>query len=129
MPEKFTNPTVGSMFFMKHMTVNGKECSLQIWDTAGQERFKSITPMFFKDAQGVLLVCDVTDKASLFGLRDWLKLIKDHAPEKIGKTDHNPGMCIAGNKSDLDDAIQVSEPELKEFSDWVGCSYVVTSAW
>ena len=38
-------------------------------------------------------------------------------------------MCIAGNKSDLDDAIQVSEPELKEFSDWVGCSYVVTSAW
>ena len=72
------------MFFMKQMTVNGKDCSLQIWDTAGQERFKSITPMFFKDAQGVLLVCDVTDKASLFGLRDWLKLIKDHAPEKIG---------------------------------------------
>lgn len=40
-----------------------------------------MTPMFFRDAQGVLLVCDLTDKGSLFGLRDWLKIIKDHAPE------------------------------------------------
>ena len=44
-----------------------------------------MTPMFFRDAQGVLLVCDMTDKSSLFGLRDWHKSIKDHAPEKISK--------------------------------------------
>lgn len=57
---------------------------MQIWDTAGQERFKSMTPMFFRDAQGVLMVCDLTDKSTLFGLRDWLKIIKDHAPENTG---------------------------------------------
>lgn len=42
-----------------------------------------MTPSFFRDAQGVLLVCDMTDKSSLFGLRDWHKMIKDHAPENI----------------------------------------------
>lgn len=89
MPEKFTNPTVGSMFLTKQLVVEGKQYNLQvtqlyqIWDTAGQERFKSMTPMFFRDAQGVLLVCDMTDKSSLFGLRDWHKSVKDHAPEQI----------------------------------------------
>ena len=37
-PEKFTNPTVGSMFFSKKLFVDGKEYNLQIWDTAGQEK-------------------------------------------------------------------------------------------
>jgi hypothetical protein len=31
------------------------------------------------------MVCDLTDKGTLFGLRDWLKIIRDHAPEKIGR--------------------------------------------
>ena len=43
--------------------------------------------MSIKDAQGVLMVCDVTDRSSLIGLRDWLKLIKDHAPEHVGSID------------------------------------------
>ena len=91
MPEKFTNPTVGSMFFSKQLMVDGKESSLQvptnyqIWDTAGQERFKSMTPMIFRDAQGVLLVCDLTDKGSLFGLRDWLQIIKENAPPTVSR--------------------------------------------
>ncbi len=88
-PEMFTNPTVGSMFFSKTLTINGKAYNLQIWDTAGQERFKSMTPMFFRDAHGVLLVCDLTDKGTLFGLRDWMRLINDHAPEKIGNNTSN----------------------------------------
>ena len=80
-PEKFTNPTVGSMFFSKTLKVGSKLHSLQIWDTAGQERFKSMTQMHFQDAQGVLLVFDLTEKSTLFGLRDWIKMVKDRAPE------------------------------------------------
>ena len=30
MPEKFTNPTVGSMFFSKQLMVDGKQSSLQV---------------------------------------------------------------------------------------------------
>ena len=64
-------------------TPHGK-VKAQIWDTAGQERFKSMTPLCFKDADGVIMVCDLTDKSSLMGLRDWLKIIQDHAPEDVG---------------------------------------------
>jgi GTPase SAR1 family protein len=46
-----------------------------------------MTPMFFKDAHGVIMVCDLTDRSSLMGLRDWLKLIRDHAPEHVGRAD------------------------------------------
>ena len=44
-----------------------------------------MTPLTFKDADGILLVCDLTDKSSLMGLKDWVKTIKDHAAEDIGK--------------------------------------------
>src|SRR3990167_672484 len=87
-PEKFTNPTVGSMFFSKTLKVGPKLHSLQIWDTAGQERFKSMTQMHFQDAQGVLLVMDLTDKSTLYGLKDWHKMIKDRAPENTRKHPH-----------------------------------------
>lgn len=38
-------------------------------------------------------------------------------------------LCIAGNKLDMEDHIQINEEELKGFADWVGCGYVMTSAW
>lgn len=30
---------------------------------------------------------------------------------------------------DMEDHIQVNEDELKGFAEWVGCGYVMTSAW
>ena len=38
------------------------------------------------------------------------------------------GLCIAGNKVDLED-LQVFESDLDEFAVWAECSYVLTSAW
>ena len=81
-PEKYTNPTVGTMFFTKLINFDNTKYSVQIWDTAGQERFRAMTPLCFKDANGVIMVCDLTDKASLMGLREWLAMIRDHAPEE-----------------------------------------------
>ena len=122
MPEKYTNPTVGSMFFAKSIMVDGKQHNLQIWDTAGQERFKAMTPLCFKDADGVIMVCDLTDKSTLMGLREWHRTIEDNAPEEVG-------ICIVGNKMDMEDQVQVTENELKEFSEFIKCPYVMTSAW
>ena len=108
--------------------VDGKQYNLQIWDTAGQERFKAMTPLCFKDADGVIMVCDLTDRGSLMGLRDWLRMIQDNAPEDVG-TLSSPGLCIAANKMDAEDHLQLTDDDIKAFAEFVGCDYVLASAW
>lgn len=38
--------------------------SLFIWDTAGQEKFFALTKAYFKKADGVLIVFDLTSRSS-----------------------------------------------------------------
>jgi hypothetical protein len=42
---------------------------LMQWDTAGQERFRTITTSYFRGAQGILLVYDVTDRNSFNSIK------------------------------------------------------------
>ena len=49
---------------------------LKIWDTAGQERFRTITTTYFRGAQGIILVYDVTDKRTFNSIREWMSQIK-----------------------------------------------------
>lgn len=49
---------------------------MKIWDTAGQERFRTITTSYFRGAQGILLVYDVTDRGSFQAVRGWMKQIE-----------------------------------------------------
>jgi small GTP-binding protein len=63
-----TKSTVGATYLTKQMTVKPSEVSmtaekvkLKIWDTAGDERFRSLTSMYYNDAQAVILVYDTCD--------------------------------------------------------------------
>lgn len=53
--------TIGVDFKFKQIQVEDKEIKLQIWDTAGQERFRTITSSFYRGANGIVLVFDLTD--------------------------------------------------------------------
>jgi len=44
---------------------------LKIWDTAGDERFRSLTNMYYHDAQAVILVYDTTNEESVKSLNYW----------------------------------------------------------
>ena len=65
---------------LKYLDVNNKSVKLQIvffslikkWDTAGQDRFKTIVSSYYRGAQGILIVYDVTDRASFEGVANWL---------------------------------------------------------
>ncbi|NXV81266.1 RASEF protein, partial [Atlantisia rogersi] len=86
--------TLGVDFQMKRLIVDGEPTVLQLWDTAGQERFRSIAKSYFRRADGVLLLYDVTCEKSFLNVREWVDMIEDATHENI------PIMMV-GNKADL----------------------------
>uniref|UniRef100_A0A8D2L058 RAS and EF-hand domain containing n=1 Tax=Varanus komodoensis TaxID=61221 RepID=A0A8D2L058_VARKO len=89
-----TSATLGVDFQMKRLIVDGEPTVLQLWDTAGQERFRSIAKSYFRRADGVLLLYDVTCEKSFLNVREWVDMIADATHE------HIPIMMV-GNKVDL----------------------------
>lgn len=88
--------TVGVDFREKRITSrDGQRIQLQIWDTAGQERFRSITTAFFRDADGFILMFDVTDAKSMVDCRGWMSQIRAHGRHEA------VDVVICGNKVDL----------------------------
>tara|TARA_B110000971_G_scaffold133699_1_gene136803 strand:+ start:6063 stop:6671 length:609 start_codon:yes stop_codon:yes gene_type:complete len=60
---KFTEKsvtTVGCAFNSKKLKINEVDVSLDIWDTAGQEKYRSLLPMYYKNAKIVLLCLDLS---------------------------------------------------------------------
>jgi small GTP-binding protein len=74
--------------------LNGKKVRLQIWDTAGQERFQTILPAYYRGADGIALVYDVTDASTFGNVAKWIKQIEQHAPDRVQK-------ILIGNKADM----------------------------
>ncbi|NXN94239.1 RASEF protein, partial [Rhinopomastus cyanomelas] len=93
-----TSATLGVDFQMKRLIVDGETTVLQLWDTAGQERFRSIAKSYFRRADGVLLLYDVTCEKSFLNVREWVDMIEDATHENI------PIMMV-GNKADLRQAV------------------------
>ncbi|XP_052572756.1 ras and EF-hand domain-containing protein [Peromyscus californicus insignis] len=91
-----TSATLGVDFQMKTLIVDGERTVLQLWDTAGQERFRSIAKSYFRKADGVLLLYDVTCEKSFLNVREWVDMVEDGA--------HSPvPIMLVGNKADLRD--------------------------
>ncbi|XP_059548733.1 ras-related protein Rab-26 isoform X2 [Myotis daubentonii] len=65
----------------------------RIWDTAGQERFRSVTHAYYRDAHALLLLYDVTNKASFDNIQAWLTEIQEYAQ-------HDVVLMLLGNKVD-----------------------------
>nr|XP_035939151.1 ras-related protein Rab-26 isoform X14 [Halichoerus grypus] len=79
-------------FKNKVLDVDGMKVKLQIWDTAGQERFRSVTHAYYRDAHALLLLYDVTNKASFDNIQAWLTEIQEYAQ-------HDVVLMLLGNKT------------------------------
>lgn len=112
--------TVGVDFFTRDIEIGKKIIRVKVWDTAGQERFKSLTKNFFRNAQGVILVYDVTSRESFRSLKEWINSIYD----QVG--DDRIKIIIVGNKIDL--KREVLKNEALEFCSDKRVSYFETSA-
>ena len=133
--------TLGVDFKIKSLKLNGKLIKLTIWDTAGQERFLSLTNRYYRGADGVFLVYDVTNGGSFENLKMWLNEVEinnsccylqantnacPQCPppytEKVSNPDNqndqnsNLAKVILGNKSDLRHKLAVPRILAEKFS-------------
>ena len=115
--------TTGGTFSTKSVVCdNGKTLKFEIWDTAGQERYRSLTKMFYKDANAAVLVYDITRKDSFEELQNyWAEQIKESSPSNII-------LAVAANKSDLFNKEAVDEDEARKFAESLGAIYASTTA-
>ena len=68
---------------------------IQFWDTAGQETYRSVTDLYLRDSQAIILVVDSSAEESEFkNIDEHIKKIADLAPDS--------SVIIAANKADLE---------------------------
>ena len=113
--------TIGIDFKTKTLNINNQEIKLKIWDTAGQERFRNITTQYYKGADGIVLVYDVTDEASFEKIRDWMDQISSNTQRD------EIGLVLLGNKCDMDPRV-VTEDMGNKMAEDLKISYFETSA-
>ncbi len=94
--EERYDATIGIDFCLKIIKHNNNEIKLQMWDTAGQEKYKAITRNYYKDAHGIILIYDVTNKSSFKNLPAWLNDINNN--NNLGE---DISIILVGNKTDL----------------------------
>lgn len=115
--------TVGVEYFTKEEKIDDKLIRIKFWDTAGQEKYKSLTQNFFKNADGVIIVYDITRRETFDKVNEWMKSIKEHTDK-----DRNIQKILVGNKIDLKDERQVDESEGRNFAATLGIPFFEASA-
>ncbi|XP_031169583.1 ras and EF-hand domain-containing protein isoform X2 [Sander lucioperca] len=104
-----TTATVGIDYSVKTLTLDNMQVAMQLWDTAGQERYRSITKQFFRKADGVVVMYDVTVGESFKAVQPWLTNVQEAAGEGIP-------ILLLGNKMDMDGDREVSFKEAEQLA-------------
>lgn len=112
--------TLGMDFRSLDLEVKGKIVKFQVWDTAGQERYRSITQGYYREANGVVLIFDITSKQTFINVSNWINELKQKT-EKVK-------IILVGNKSDLADIRTVKQEDAAQYAKKIGVKYFETSA-
>ena len=107
----------------KIKTSNGKILKLHIWDTAGSEQYKALMPMYIREADGAIIVYDVSKEKSFESVHYWInELSKVLSIDKVI-------LALAGNKSDISkEEKKISYTVAKKFADEYSMIFFETSA-
>lgn len=118
-----TLSTIGLDFKKKNIDIHGKVVRVECWDTAGQERYRSMSKAYFRGADAIIFVYDITDRESFNKLGMWL----DDLHKSTYRTKDLP-LVIVGNKQDLEDKRIISYEQAQEYCDSLAIPYFETSA-
>ena len=101
--------TIGIDFKVKTVTIKDKQYKLFFYDTTGQERFRSLSFNIIKNAHGIILMYDITNKSSFDSIPEWIKNIKESKGADFP-------MILCGNKIDKEDERVITREESEELS-------------
>ena len=100
---------------------DGRTVKIQLWDTAGQERFHTITKNYYKTAHAIILIFDVTEKATYQNVKNWVEQIREEVSSKVVTV-------LVGNKIDDVENRKINKEEGEEMAKECGISYFECSA-
>ena len=114
--------TIGLDYRLKSMALkSGKNIKLQIWDTAGQDRFRAITKNYYKGANGIILIYDVTSQKTYDNVKNWVTQIREEASPNVV-------VYLCGNKIDMKEERKIKEEDGKKLAEEYGFPFHETSA-
>ena len=115
--------TIGIDFKIKMIKKGNEKIKVSIYDTAGQERFKNIVKHYYKGANGVLLIFDITKRDTFEKLDYWLTDLQENSDNLDYLF-----IYLIGNKNDLEAERKVSTEEANKFAQEKNLSYIEVSA-
>jgi Ras-related protein Rab-6A len=102
--------TIGLDFQSKNIQIDNQDIHLLLYDTAGQEKFRSLIPMYTREANIIILVYDITRKDSFLHIPSWINELTNVKIEDII-------FVLVGNKIDLNNERNVSFEEGKKYAE------------
>eukprot|EP00929_Paragymnodinium_shiwhaense_P006208 TRINITY_DN10919_c0_g1_i2.p1 TRINITY_DN10919_c0_g1~~TRINITY_DN10919_c0_g1_i2.p1 ORF type:complete len:186 (+),score=38.73 TRINITY_DN10919_c0_g1_i2:78-635(+) len=114
------DPTPGADPLICSLSSGGRDYRFNVWDTSGDSSFVEIRNEFYKEANGVVLVFDVTCKKSFLNLDLWVA-------EASRFSQGSPNCVVAATKVDIPGRL-VTEQNGREWARSKGFSYYEVSA-
>ncbi|PVG00919.1 putative GTP-binding protein ypt5 [Serendipita vermifera] len=120
--DDYRESTIGAAFLTQTVQLDDQTTiRFEIWDTAGQERYKSLAPMYYRNANCAVVVYDITQSASLEKARSWIRELQRQADPSII-------IALCGNKTDLAARRQVTQEEAQKYAQEEGLMWCEASA-
>ena len=106
--------TSGANFVTKNLILEddkeeSQSIKFEIWDTAGHEKFRTITTSYYKSAQAIIILYDITQKTSFDHIKNWITEIDKFGKQGVLKV-------IVGNKSDLESNRKISKKDAENLA-------------
>ena len=109
--------TIGMDRQTKFIKYQNKIYKFNISDTAGQERFRSLPIKYYQNADGALLLFDISSRESFDNISLWMNELNKNYRKTTKQT-----IYLIGNKIDLSNR-QVTTQEGKELAEKYGLQY------
>ena len=102
-------PTLALDFQSKEIIIDNINVKLLLYDTAGQEKFRTLIPLYTREANIIFFIYDITNSDSFHNIEKWYNSL-----ENVNKNEAI--FFLVGNKMDLNDERKVPEEEARAYA-------------